>query len=64
MARLVIADQFDSGRVKSPDQLHKRVDISADQSFPTLHALYSGHREPRKGRQVPLVDAEKGPRGP
>jgi len=64
ITRLVVADEFDPRRVKSADQLHQRVDISSDQSFPTLHALDCGHREIRKGRKFTLVDAEKSPRRP
>lgn len=64
MTGLVVADEFDASCVKGADQLHQRVDIPSDQPFAAFHALDGRHREPRKGRQSALVDAEKRARSP
>src|SRR4051812_43735018 len=52
-----LSDQFDAGRVERRDELHQRIDISADHPFAGFHPLDRRHREAGQLRQLSLIEA-------
>src|SRR5690606_15904173 len=63
-AGLVLADQFDAGRVERADHLGQGTDHSAHGAFAGFHALDRGQGHACQRGQLALVDAEQGAGGP
>ena len=59
MACGAVIYQLDAGFFQSTDQLHKRVDVTADCVLARLHSLDRRKRQPGKLGELALVDVEQ-----
>jgi hypothetical protein len=57
-------DQFDTRSLKSRNELHQRIDVSADDAIARFHPLNGGDREVRHFGRLPLIDVQERAGGP
>lgn len=61
MAYGAVVYQLDTGFFQGTDQLHERVDVTADCVLARLHSLDRRKRQPGKLGELALVDVEQRP---
>src|SRR5216683_6275730 len=59
LADRIFIDELNPGGTQSIDQLHKRVDIAADDAIARFHPLDGRDRQPGEFSKLPLIDPQK-----
>lgn len=57
-------NQLDSRALQSGNQLHQRIDVTADDAVTCFHALNSWHRKIRQFGRLPLIYIQERAGGP